>query len=220
MENEILLEENEVAAIEDIFTYLSENRPEDVPIESFPHADGIFIPNHYHPQIIEHGIKFWRMKKADKMIISGEALKSTSSSECNYVSYALEAGVSKENLFVEDRAINVLDEVMEGIGVCHSKKFFPESLIVCAFPPLLQRAYATFKKHFPKIRIYGSGFEMKIMDWCTRVSHIYRLLGELNRLREYSWKGDIATIEIPSWVASSEKKIERVLKKNEKVHSS
>jgi uncharacterized SAM-binding protein YcdF (DUF218 family) len=213
------LEACEINAIEDIFTYLSENRPEG-PIENFPFAEAIFIPRHFHPQVIEHGIKLWKMKKAEKIIISGKVLKGWPT-VCDYVSSALEAGIQEDSIFVEDKATNILDEVLNGIGMCHEKKFFPHSLTVCAFPPKLQRTYATFQKHFPKIHVYGTGFKMNVMEhWCTRLSHIHRLLGELNRIRECSKRGDISEVKIPTWVISSEKKVaNKIVKKIQKALS-
>lgn len=182
-------------------------------LNDLPITDAIFIFGHYHSEIALQAAKLWKAKKAPKIVISGggkNRILEEFDNEAEYLEkIILEQGVLPKALILEKKASNTLENVKFGIQACHQNNFFPNSLILCAMPPLLKRACLTFKKQFPNINIYGSKFDMP-RDWFI-ASKIKRVLEELDRIEEYGDKGDVSKIEIPKNVLKAAEAIKNLL---------
>jgi uncharacterized SAM-binding protein YcdF (DUF218 family) len=114
-------------------------------------------------------------------------------------------GVPTGALILEKESTNSLENVIMGIAAVRKTGVNPKSVILCAMPPLLRRACATFRKQFPEVTVYGSAFPMQ-KEWFTS-RRINRLLGEIQRLNNYAEKGDIVKVKIPDEVLSAAEKI-------------
>lgn len=183
---------------------------EDVPIESLPQVDAIFVFGHYEAKVAHHAAKLWKKGKAQWIIISGKGrdkIPKGFATEADFYASLIESdGVPREALILEKQSTNSLENVLFGIATAQNVGVNPRSLILCAMPPLLQRSRATFQKQFPEITVYSSTFSIP-PEWFND-RRINRVLGEFERLDEYAKKGDIAKVEIPDKVLSAVKKIQ------------
>lgn len=193
------LKEADLKTIQPLVDKVTKFLIESTPIEDLPRVDAIFIFGHYEPQVAHHAAELWKIGKAPRIIISGkgrDAIPKGFETEADfYVSLIKSDGVPKEALILEKESTNSLENVLLGMATCYNVGVNPKSVILCAMPPLLRRARATFRKQFSEITAYGSAFPMP-KEWFTP-SRISRLLGELDRLDEYAKKGDIVRVEIP-----------------------
>lgn len=180
---------------------------DDIPLKILPNADAIFGFGHVDPRLAHHMVRLWRAGKADKIIISGASRESNPvprgfKSEAEFYASAVQAeGVPARVFILEEKASNTLENVLLGMEAAHKKQFRPNSLIVVSLPPLLRRSRATFRQQFPGITTYGSSFPLFDEEWQGDTKYIRRILGEIDRLREYSAKGDIAPVLVPHNVA-------------------
>lgn len=106
---------------------------------------------------------------------------------------------------------------MYGIEAAQKKGITPYSLTLVSKPPLLRRTRATFLKHFPNIRTYGSAYPFGIADWQSNKYKFPggRILGEIERLQVYAKKGDIAPVNIPLAVISAYHTAKRLLQESD-----
>ncbi|NOY35459.1 MAG: YdcF family protein [bacterium] len=184
--------------VEKIIDFLTEAEPD----ESLPKTDAIFVFGHYDLRIAEQAAGLYFGGKAPKIILTGRSGKihkipANFESEAEYFAdFLKKKGVPECDLILEEESTNSLENVLFGMKKAASFGFFPRSLILCAMPPLLRRSRATFKKQFPEIKVFGSAFPLGKEEWQTP-ARISRILGEIDRLREYAEKGDIVPTQIP-----------------------
>lgn len=177
-----------------------------VPEKKLPKADGVFGFGHVDSRVAEQIVKIFLAGKAEKIIISGGKRETNRvpngfSSEAEYLnSIIMKYGVLGNIL--EEMASNTLENVLFGMEAAYQVGFYPRSLILVAMPPLLRRSRATFAKQFPKITTFGSAFPFEKSEWQSQ-RRIRRILAEIDRLKMYADKGDIAAVPIPMQVMSA-----------------
>lgn len=190
--------------VEKIIEFLIEAEPD----ESLPKTDAIFVFGHYDLRVAEQAANLYFSGKAPKIILTGRSGKihkipTNFESEAEYFAdFLKKKGIPESALILEEQSTNSLENVLFGVKKAESLNFFPRSLILCAMPPLLRRSRATFKKQFPKIKVFSSAFPLGKEEWQTP-ARIRRILGEIDRLQDYAQKGDIAHIEIPFSILKS-----------------
>jgi len=180
--------------------------------DKLPLTDGIFVFGHINKVLPACAADLYLEGKAKKIVLTGKGrieIPDGFSTEAELYASIVEAkGVPLEDIILEKESTNSLENVLFGMKKCHENGFYPKSLILVSMPPLLKRALATFKKQFPELELYGSTFDLPISEYLepTRTSNIrnpIRLVGELERFREYADKGDMITVEIPENVKSA-----------------
>ena len=183
-----------------------------VPTEHLPKTEAIFIFGFIDRRIAEHAARLFHQNKAPKILISGgtgflgrDPQGYPSEAEC-YAEILEESGVPVEALILEKKASNTLENVILGMKTAYQHDFYPSSIIVVALPPLLRRARATFAKHCPEIKTFGSSFNVPENEW-RDVRRIRRVLGEIDRLKQYAEKKDIIGIKIPPEIKSAYRKV-------------
>lgn len=183
---------------------------EDAPLNGLPAADAIFVFGHYEPAVIAHAAGLWAKGKASRLVITGKGglnVPLPFATEADYyASLAMAAGVPEEAIILEKEASNALENCHLGMKACYDRGFKPERLILCSIPFMLRRAAATFRRQFPAVTVWPSAFAMS-KEWWANPRRPGRLVAEIDRLVNYSEKGDIVPVVIPSAVAEAVKKI-------------
>lgn len=123
------------------------------------------------------------------------------------------AGIDSEKILIEQKATNALENVKFGMEVLSSEKVDVNKAILTARPFLMRRCVATFNRHFPKVKVFSCPPKGSILSFCLRSRKAFaeRLIGEVQRLEEYSLKGDILLESIPREVLAASKELESVL---------
>ncbi|OGN19305.1 MAG: hypothetical protein A3I32_02740 [Candidatus Yanofskybacteria bacterium RIFCSPLOWO2_02_FULL_45_10] len=193
-----------------LLDFLIESTPE----KELPVTDAIFIFGHYDPRPALQAAKLWKMGKAPKIIICGkgrEKIPVDFESEADFYASVIEQeGIPNYALVLEKESTNTLENIIFGMRACSVNGINPESLILCAMPPLLRRSCATFRKQFPAISVCGSAFLMSPEEFLTP-SRLLRVIGEFDRLKIYSEKGDVVPVVIPEKVLLALEKIKEVI---------
>jgi hypothetical protein len=185
-----------------MFDFLADMLPD----EKIPNTDGIFVFCHIEKRVAQHAAKFFLARNAGKIILSGgvgetKMVPGGFPSEAEYFdSIMMKYGIFGSIL--EKKASNTLENVLLGMKAAHLTGFYPKSLVLVALPPHLRRCRATFAKHFPNIQTFGSAFSIDEDEWQSE-HRINRILGEIDRLKEYAKRGDMALVNIPEEVVSA-----------------
>lgn len=174
------------------------------PIETIPVCGAVFLfGSSKTDQIPKSGALLFKQGLAQKVVCAGKHTLNQTSGPFGFATEAewyedilIKEGVPKEAIILETKSTNTLENILFGISACHQQKFYPKSLILCPIPPLCRRSLATFKKQFPEIKVFGYTFELP-MEYYLTLSRIERVLGEFERFKEYTTKGDMVSIEIP-----------------------
>lgn len=195
-------QERIVELFEMLVAFLGESAPD----EKLPRADAIFVFGHFDPRVAIQAAKLWKMGKAPKIILSGrgrDKIPDEYESEADfYAALIKKEGVPASDLILEKESTNTLENVRFGIKASRADGYDPQSLILCAMPPLLRRSIATFQKQFPEISVHCSAFSMPASEWFTPI-RIHRIIGEFDRLNRYVEKGDIAPTQIPESIRTA-----------------
>ena len=189
--------------------FLSESTAE----EELPTVDAIFVFGHFDPRPAMQAAKLWKMKKSQKIILSGrgrDKIPEGFENEADYYAALVEKeGVPKSALILEKESTNTLENVRLGIRASEADGLHPTSLILCAMSPLLRRSIATFHKQFPDISVHGSAFEIPAEEFFAP-SRLKRITGEFDRLHDYAEKGDIVPVEIPEPVRRATEELRKL----------
>ena len=188
-----------IEELRDSIRLVSDFLVESVPVEDLPEADAIFVFGNYNPRVAEHAADLWIKERAPSIIVTGKGgfrLPEQYETEADFfASVMIKRGVPSHAIILEKEATNSLENVRFGMQVARMAGRLPRSVILSAIPPLLRRARATFRKHFPDVEVFGSAFDLP-SDWYT-VRRINRfVLGEIDRLRNYAGQGHIAHVPI------------------------
>ena len=130
-----------------------------------------------------------------------------------FKSVMIKNGVPESEISTETQATNALENVLLGMKALKNLKMNMKKMILIAKPFMMRRCKATFEKHYPNIRIFCSpppGDALSFLDR-SRESFAKRLPAEIERLSEYSAKGDIAQVEIPKDIKDAVFKINQFL---------
>ncbi len=182
-----------------LFDFCSESLTAD----ELPNADAIFLFASHEAERAQEAARLFNLGKAPIVIVTGgfnhfpELLPKECKTESEYLASVLVAeGVPQEAVIVETRPQNLLENVLYGMQNLRERGLQINSLILFSWPPLIKRAEATFRKNFPEVTLYTYGFKTEFREDMTPVE-VSRVLGEIDRYRAYSAKGDISPIEIP-----------------------
>lgn len=179
--------------------------------ESIPGADGIFVFGCRDGRVALRAAELFQKGKAPYIVVTGkghaEMLPKEFTTEAEYFySILREQNIPETAIILENKATNTLENITLGMELIKQRFSVPSSLIVCAKPHHLRRARATFAKQFPEITTYGSAYEVADRELVDNPRMLYKTLREIEKLKLYAAKGDIAHIEIPPGILEAHAK--------------
>lgn len=118
-------------------------------------------------------------------------------------------GIPKSAIILETKATNILENVLFGMEKLKNQKIDVKKVILVSKPFAMRRCFATFKKQYPNIDLICCPPTLSVLKSADRPKTEYakRLLGELERLKIYSKKGDLIPQKIPKLVLKTADKI-------------
>lgn len=172
------------------------------PVQCLPHTDGIFVFGCFDGRVASQAAMLFNKMKAPHIVVSGkgkaERLPDGFTTEADYFDSILaKQNIPKTAIILEKNATNTLENVIFGVELIKQNFSELSSMILCAKPQHLRRARATFAKQYPELKTYGSAYEIDDNEWINNPRLVYKILREIEKLRIYSAKGDIAVVEIP-----------------------
>ena len=168
-------------------------------LESKPEkVDMAFVFGTMHQEPIQLAYDLYQNNYISKIIVSGGINKHIGGNEAKIISQELiKMGVKKEDIVLEDKSTNTLENVIfakkvidKKIGLNNIKKIL---VVVKSFHA--RRALMTLNKHFPKhikfIPIVYNLFGFDKTNWFKSKVGKEKVLGEYAKIKEYLKKGDI-----------------------------
>jgi uncharacterized SAM-binding protein YcdF (DUF218 family) len=181
-------------------------------------ADVIFVFGHYMRDIPLHAVELYKQGLAPTVLIAGRKTRYIPEDVENEAQYFKEIivahGVPETAVILEERSVNTLEDVVCGMQTLASKGITPKRVILVAYAPLLRRAKATFAKQFPTVEALAVPYKIAdLEDTFWLQDRLTRMLLELDRLKQFADKGDIAPSEIPADVLTAAAHIKENLPK-------
>ena len=131
-----------------------------------------------------------------------------------FAGIAIEMGVPKERILVENRSTNTGENVLFTRQLLAEKGLDPRTFIVVQKPYMERRSYATFRKVWPEKPVRVTSPRISLDDYLRECSHdalspsdiVGIMVGDLQRIRLYPEKGFQIQQEIPDdvWRAYEE----------------
>lgn len=118
-----------------------------------------------------------------------------------FAAIALQKGVPKEAILVENRSTNTGENILFTQQLLQKHHLTPQSFIVVQKPYMERRSYATFKKHWPDKQLIVTSPQISFEEYPTEeipldnVLHI--MVGDMQRIKVYAEKGFQIYQEIP-----------------------
>lgn len=197
------------SSVEKFSNYLKiEDKPEK--------SDTIFILGGSSPAPIEKALELYNAGYSPKIAFistggnfGGEKVWNMPENEY-YKKILIAGGVPEDAIVTEGKTTNTLAEAKAAIPFLKEKGINPEKIILVARPIHQRRAFATFSQQHKDVKyINCPANEPLDLDDPETLS---RLVGEAERLLDYSKKDDIAKQEIPYDVLRAAVKIRNELK--------
>lgn len=191
----------------------------DMPLER---ADVIMVLGSIDPRVAEYGAKLWQEKWAPIMLFSGTGFGHSSDllatnyegkAESEYFAeIAEEKGVPKEVIYIEKESKNTGENAQFGYQKLIASAIPLGRIIVVTKPYMVRRAFATFKKQWPKeeTEILVTGPRIDFDSYFTKEQPFDQvvniMIGDLERIKKYPKKGYQIPQEIPDevWAAFEE----------------
>ena len=131
-----------------------------------------------------------------------------------FAGIAIEMGVPKERILVENRSTNTGENVLFTRQLLAEKGLDPRTFIVVQKPYMERRSYATFRKVWPEKPVRVTSPRISLDDYLRECSHealspsdiVGIMVGDLQRIRLYPEKGFQIHQDIPDdvWRAYEE----------------
>lgn len=172
-------------------------------------ADCIFALGSHDLRVAERAADLYLQGWAPLLIVSGGFGRITQSSWTEteadlFANIALQRGVPKENILIENRSTNTGENISLTRELLHEKGLDPQSFILVQKPYMERRAYATFQKQWPGKTVYVTSPQIAFEDYPTKESPmesvINIMVGDLQRIRLYAEKGFQIPQPIPTEV--------------------
>jgi uncharacterized SAM-binding protein YcdF (DUF218 family) len=194
-----------------LWDYLVFNQPPE-------HADVIFVFGGIDLSVPRYAAYLSHKKYAPFILISGNAGSKTPNTAMKpealiFKDEMVVNGVEEKRIFIEDKATNALENVTLGMHLLSKNNIQARKLLLTARPFMQRRCIATFKKQYPDVEVISCPPQGTILSFClrTRKAFVERLIGEFQRLLDYSDKGDIIIDPIPELVIETVEVIKKYL---------
>ncbi len=157
-------EELPVSYFNEMYDYLSE---EETLIDSVK-FDTIFVFGSASTVRTAKAIELYKSGYSKSITISGHKpfYKNRADTEAEFLaSYAIENGVVKNNIIIENQGISLPDNVKRTLDLWEESNYNPKSIIIVTSPFVMRRAHIEWQK-FPN-------FDLKITRQCCAVSDTF-----------------------------------------------
>lgn len=181
--------------------------------ESLKKADLILILGGGDVRVFDYGIFLWEKHFAPLLAFSGggstrESFKVYKKSEAEaFLDLVKKKGLSQEKIIVEDTSNNTHENLLNTKKILEKRKIYPQSVILVQEPYTEMRLRLTCEKIWPQVHCQVTApLEMweercKSKEYCELM--INEVVGNIQRLKIYSKKKDIADVFIPHDVLSA-----------------
>ena len=182
-------------------------------------SDVIIVLGSHDVRVAEYGAKLFLNDWAPYICFTGgiahtNDLLSTGWKESEaekFAQIAINKGVTKNKIILENKAKNTEQNVKFSRKLLGDKNINPKSAIIVQKPYMERRAYATFKYFWPELKIIVASPSTSIKNYpnkeITKDKLINILVGDLQRIKEYSTKGFQIPQKIPNKVWGAYKKL-------------
>jgi uncharacterized SAM-binding protein YcdF (DUF218 family) len=123
-----------------------------------------------------------------------------------FAEIAVKMGVPKEKIFIENKAQNTGDNIVNSFKLIKERGIKHDKMILVQKPYMLRRTYAVFMKQWPgkKVEIILTAPEISFKDYAKtkeeKDKFVNIMVGDLQRIKEYPSKGFQIYQEIPDVV--------------------
>ncbi len=169
-------------------------------------SDCILVLGSHDTRVVDRAAQLYLEGYAPTLIFSGGLGRLTdglwNEGEADkFARIALEKGVPKEAVLVENRSTNTGENILFTQQLLQEKNLAPQTFIVVQKPYMERRSYATFKKHWPDKTLIVTSPQIPFNEYATieipleKVINI--MVGDLQRIKIYYEKGFQVYQEIP-----------------------
>ncbi len=186
---------------------------------SLKKSDVIMVLCSHDPRVAERGAELFIEGLAPVIVFSGGVGDLTQGMygkpEADYFAHvAISLGVPREKILIENKSTNTGENIRFTRDLLTLMNISPQSFILVQKPFMERRAYATFKKVWPGKEVCVTSPQIKFINYPTqdfpRDRIIEIMVGDLQRIREYSAKGFQIDQDIPDNVWRSFKELVRL----------
>ncbi len=179
---------------------------------SLKKSDVIMVLCSHDPRVAERGAELFIEDLAPVIVFSGGVGALTEGMygkpEADYFAdIAIHLGVPREKVLIENKSTNTGENIRFTRDLLTSMNIYPQSFILVQKPFMERRAYATFKKVWPEKKVRVTSPQIKFADYPTKDFPMDRIIeimmGDLQRIREYSARGFQINQDIPENVWKS-----------------
>jgi uncharacterized SAM-binding protein YcdF (DUF218 family) len=182
-------------------------------------SDAILVLCSHDERVAERSIELFKAGWAPLIIFSGGAgaitKKLWTEPEAErFARIAIEAGVPRENILIEDKSTNTGENVRFTKALLEERGIDVQRLIVVQKPYMERRSYATFRKVWPDKEVIVTSPQTSFEEYLRHYSNsalsaddvVGIMVGDLQRIRLYPAKGFQIEQEIPveTWAAYDE----------------
>jgi len=175
-------------------------------------ADCIFVLGSQDTRVAEYAADLFLQDYAPYILFSGGAGKFTkdifTKSEAEiFANIAIQKGVPKEKIIIEDKSTNTGDNIRFSKALLEELHFEFNTFILVQKPYMERRTFAAFKKIWSGKEFIVTSPQISMEDYPTKDISKERMInimvGDLQRIKEYPVKGYQIIQEIPEnvWAA-------------------
>lgn len=179
-------------------------------------ADCIFVLGSHDVRVANYAVDLFLQSFAPYLLFSGGLGRLTAdnfnkSEAETFADIALDRGVPKDNIIVENKSTNTGQNVEFSKEILRQRGFDFSSFILVQKPYMERRTYATFKKVWPEKDFIVTSPQIPFEEYPTKeISKdevINIMVGDLQRIKIYPEKGFQIYQEIPPEVWSAYEKL-------------
>jgi uncharacterized SAM-binding protein YcdF (DUF218 family) len=182
-------------------------------------SDAILVLCSHDERVAERSVELFNEGWAPLIIFSGGAGAITRTlwtepEAKRFARIALEAGVPRENILIEDQSTNTGDNVRFTRTLLEERGLALQRFIVVQKPYMERRSYATFRKLWPEKDVLVTSPQTSFQEYLRSYSNsslstddvVGIMVGDLQRIKLYPTKGFQIEQEIPvdTWAAYDE----------------
>ena len=176
---------------------------------SLEKADCLFVLGSHDTRVAERGAELYLQGWAPFIVMSGGLGRLTKESWTEteavlFARIAMEKGVPKEKILVEDKSTNTGENIVFTQKLLQEKGLNPNSFILVQKPYMERRTFATFQKQWPGKKLVVTSPQIAFKDYPTGELSMERVIqimvGDLQRIKIYAEKGFQIHQEIPTAV--------------------
>jgi uncharacterized SAM-binding protein YcdF (DUF218 family) len=172
-------------------------------------ADCILTLGSHDTRVAERAAELYHQGMAPLLVFSGGLGRLTlgewaASEAAIFSNIALEQGVPKEAILLEDKSTNTGENILFTQQLLAGNGLDPQTFIVVQKPYMERRSYATFKKHWPDKEVMVTSPLIPFLQYARadipmeKVINI--MVGDLQRIKLYPSKGFQIEQDIPAAV--------------------